>query len=468
MSGRNIYYEDENGDLESTQATAYDLVYSGPPKKIKTLSAGSGISITDFNTYLQIASSGVLSVGANVAATANSASITGTTLALAKASGSYRGVVHGYTDTSSTNIFYGGVSMVTPNDLVVIAPDMNITSGGSTQDNGIIITNKDETSLPSTFAGSTWLNTCNIAFTAPTTLTSSVVVGPNACNNGGTIDSAVVIGTAAGGINNDHCIYIGYNAGGSTNGTYNIGIGQNAYAYNSTGSGNVCVGYGTHASTSHTGNDCTSIGTSAGASGATAVHRLALGSGAVSDADYRAFFSTQITSIRATGVTAMKVSGSYGTGSGTALVIDANGNIYKQSSSARFKENISVLRNGYSERIYLLEAKEYIYLSDAPEFRVYDEKCDYCLYSATKDKSKFMKHICDTVEAHHNECPEHRGEQQKVEFGLVAEEVAPIIPEIVVVDETGPVSVDYARLTVLLIEEMKKLKRRIEILESKV
>jgi hypothetical protein len=54
------------------------------------------------------------------------------------------------------------------------------------------------------------------------------------------------------------------------------------------------------------------------------------------------------------------------------------------------------------------------------------------------------------------------------EFGLIAEEVAELLPELVPVDEEGrPYSVNYDRLVVLLIAETKKLKERIEMLEAK-
>jgi hypothetical protein len=53
------------------------------------------------------------------------------------------------------------------------------------------------------------------------------------------------------------------------------------------------------------------------------------------------------------------------------------------------------------------------------------------------------------------------------DFGLIAEEVHEIIPELVVCDEDeNPMGVRYKMISVLLLEEMKKLKARIEILEA--
>ena len=52
-------------------------------------------------------------------------------------------------------------------------------------------------------------------------------------------------------------------------------------------------------------------------------------------------------------------------------------------------------------------------------------------------------------------------------FGYIAEEVNLILPEIVQLDRTNtPLTVDYKALTVLLIEELKKLKARVDTLEA--
>ena len=52
-------------------------------------------------------------------------------------------------------------------------------------------------------------------------------------------------------------------------------------------------------------------------------------------------------------------------------------------------------------------------------------------------------------------------------FGYIAEEVNSILPEIVQLDNTDtPLTVDYKALTVLLIEELKKLKARVDTLEA--
>jgi hypothetical protein len=54
------------------------------------------------------------------------------------------------------------------------------------------------------------------------------------------------------------------------------------------------------------------------------------------------------------------------------------------------------------------------------------------------------------------------------EIGVIAEEVAEIIPEVVNFDiENNPDSVSYGRITALLIEAIKELKSEIEVLKQK-
>jgi hypothetical protein len=57
----------------------------------------------------------------------------------------------------------------------------------------------------------------------------------------------------------------------------------------------------------------------------------------------------------------------------------------------------------------------------------------------------------------------------KKHIGYLAEDVDKIFPEIVVKDDTGHCTgINYEKLTVYIIEEMKKMKAQIETLEAKV
>ena len=54
------------------------------------------------------------------------------------------------------------------------------------------------------------------------------------------------------------------------------------------------------------------------------------------------------------------------------------------------------------------------------------------------------------------------------EIGLIAEEVFDVYPEFVLCDSNGnPIGVHYSRLTAVLIESVKELKKEIDILKQK-
>ena len=53
-------------------------------------------------------------------------------------------------------------------------------------------------------------------------------------------------------------------------------------------------------------------------------------------------------------------------------------------------------------------------------------------------------------------------------MGLIAQEVKPIVPEVVMVDDDGYRLMCYDRLVALLIESVKELENRINILENKI
>lgn len=109
------------------------------------------------------------------------------------------------------------------------------------------------------------------------------------------------------------------------------------------------------------------------------------------------------------------------TGSGTAVVLDGSGNLLRDSSSARYKTNIQPLSTD-TAGILELEPREF----------------------------KYEETGADGV-------------------GLIAEEVAKSVPEIVVHDDQGrPDAVQYDRLGVYLIREIRRNRDRIEDLQETV
>lgn len=136
---------------------------------------------------------------------------------------------------------------------------------------------------------------------------------------------------------------------------------------------------------------------------------------------------------------------SISTGTGTSVVVDANGKILKNSSSLRYKANVEGLRID-SSKIFDLQAVEY----DRKSFKtvsvdIEDSKGNKSqVYSKEEVQGKYVSH----------------------EFGLIAEQVYEVLPELVFLDTEGrPDSVHYSKLSVLLLNELKKLKK--EVLEIK-
>ena len=96
--------------------------------------------------------------------------------------------------------------------------------------------------------------------------------------------------------------------------------------------------------------------------------------------------------------------------------VTTTGQIAPDSSSKKYKENIKNMPEHYSEKIYDLEPKQFNYKNDPNKIE---------------------------------------------QFGYIAEEVVNILPEIVPKDKNGnPVSVNYDRLVTLLVNEVKKLKKK--------
>jgi len=104
----------------------------------------------------------------------------------------------------------------------------------------------------------------------------------------------------------------------------------------------------------------------------------------------------------------------------TDLNIDSDGLVHKVSSSARYKENIRAL--------------------EIDTTTLYDLK-----------PSTFN----------------HKVTPEKIDFGLIAEEVEKFVPELVSYNKEGQVeSVKYSLLSVLLLQELKKLRQEIDDLKN--
>lgn len=299
-----------------------------------------------------------------------------------------------------------------------------------------------------------------IGYGAAVSTNNSIAIGTSAAVNTG--DGNIAIGASAQGTGAGGVVVIGVSATGtqagaiaignsadSITGTNGIAIGTAAQsqigngiaignaATASTGTGNIAIGASSTASASA---QATAIGTSstASADGSTAVGNTAVATNAntaalglqasasgVGAVALGAFATASSNGAIAIGAVTANVTDSLffptalASTTGTAVVFNASGQTGPLTSSLRFKKNVKNARD-------LTRAIDKIRVVE------YDRK----------------------------ETNEH-------EIGLIAEEMMDIYPEIVPVDLEGkPYSVDYARLTVVLIQEIQKLRKRVSDLEE--
>lgn len=205
-------------------------------------------------------------------------------------------------------------------------------------------------------------------------------------------------------------VAIGAGAGNDlTTGTGNVFVGPYAGADFTTGNYNTLVGSG--AGSAYTTNETNNVilGQAVGVTGESGVIRIGEGSGSQ---------------------TACYIDGIYGStvdfNSALPVYIDMWGTLGTITSSKKFKNNIQPIGNA-SSAIYDLEPVAFISISA----------------NATSDESK------------------------KVQFGLVAEDVEKVMPELVVEDKKGdPYAVKYYELPVLILNELCKLEARVAELEA--
>lgn len=185
----------------------------------------------------------------------------------------------------------------------------------------------------------------------------------------------------------------------------------------STGGDNTAVGFRA-LRLSTTGTDNVALGMNAGANLVTGSNNIYIGNAGVAaeSATTRIGTNTVQTSCFISGIRGVAT----GVADAIAVLIDSAGQLGTVSSSAQFKENISDMAER-SAAILKLRPVMFTYRSDA---------------------------------------------SAKEQFGLIAEEVAEVLPEIVVNDENGqPFTVQYHVLPVLLVNEIQKLATRVAALE---
>ena len=245
-------------------------------------------------------------------------------------------------------------------------------------------------------------------------------------NNGGfenTASGAFALSTNTGGVANtaNGAFALFNNTGGQSNsatGSHalfsnttannNTANGTSALASNTTGAGNTAVG-GNALSSSITGNGNIALGNNAGANVVTASDVTCIGS-VGADVSNSCFIS------RIFGATSTN---------GTAVFVNTDGRLGTITSSKRFKEDIKPM-----------------------------DKASEVLFSLKPVAFRYKKEI------------DPAGTFQ---FGLVAEEVDQINPELVVRDKEGkPYSVRYDQVNAMLLNEFLKEHRQVEAQEHRI
>jgi hypothetical protein len=204
----------------------------------------------------------------------------------------------------------------------------------------------------------------------------------------------------------------------NTTGANNTAIGYQALRSNGTGNGNVAVGARALFSGTGvmTGSDNTAVGNSAGESVDTGSGNVYIGA-SVEAADPAEHDHTYIRNINTTSVS--------GPGTDTVTVDLTTGLLGHLTSSRRYKQNIQPMDNA-SETLYRLKPVTYRYKKEI-------------------DRS------------------------QGVDYGLIAEEVAEVDPNLAVRDRKGQIeSVRYNAINAMLLNEFLKEHRKVQELDATV
>ncbi len=289
----------------------------------------------------------------------------------------------------------------------------NITKNGARflhnfgTDNTFLGQNAGNFSMTGNFNTATGLN----ALSNNTTGQWNVAAGHNALLTNTTGDANTAVGRSALRFN--------------TTGWQNTAIGHAAMLDSATGTNNTAVGNA--ALQNVKGNNNVAVGSGAGFSTTNGSNNIYLGfvTGAVVDESNTIYVGTQGTQ------TKTLIAGIRGTTTGNPnaipVMIDSAGQLGTASSSRRFKEDIHEMPASLTDRLLKLRPVTFRYTK------------------AYADGSK------------------------PVQFGLVAEEVADVFPELAVRSADGTIeTVHYETLNVLLLNQLQQQEKRIQALEQKL
>lgn len=258
------------------------------------------------------------------------------------------------------------------------------------------------------------------ALDALTTGSNNVGVGLNAlgsCTTG--IDNVAIGSNTLNGLTTSvRCVAIGFDALQNCDGTSNVGLGYHSGQLLTSGTNNLCLGT-LSLNALLTGSSNVAIGASAGAnytgseSSNVLIGQNVTGTAGESNA-------IRIGTSSATLCVIGGISGKTSSG-GVAVLVNASGVLGTITSSIRFKEDVENMEDR-SSRLLQCRPVTFFYKDDADKRR---------------------------------------------QYGMIAEEVEMVMPELVVHDAEGrPEAVRYEQMICMLVNEVKKLSKRVKQLEG--
>ena len=221
----------------------------------------------------------------------------------------------------------------------------------------------------------------------------------------GSDNTLVGAGSGSGNVENDNTL-VGYNAGASAfEMQYNVALGSNALHNNVEARWNVCIGY--NAGTAFAGEASNILINNTGSTVTNNTLYIGAGTGTGAQELNAAYIS---------GIQGISVTGA-------AVIVSSGNQLGVTVSSARYKDNIADMYD-VSTPILSLRPVTFTYKEDTTNTQA---------------------------------------------VGLIAEEVNDIMPSLVVLDKEGlPQTVKYHELPVLLLNELQKALKRIEVLEQQL
>ncbi len=206
----------------------------------------------------------------------------------------------------------------------------------------------------------------------------------------------------------------------NTTGSYNVAEGLNSLRLNTTGSSNTALGLSALLNNT-TGGANIAVGGSAGSALTTGSNNIDIGNSGVAAEAGKIRLGTKgkQTSAYVAGISGVTVAG------GVGVVIDTNGHLGTVVSSARYKDDIQPMDKA-SEAVLALKPVSFRYKKELDPDRI-------------------------------------------PQFGLVAEDVAKVDPNLVALDESGkPYTVRYEAVNAMLLNEFLKEHRKVEEQAKKI